>query len=465
MKIFMTGATGFIGRSLAQRLVGEGHQVVAWARSPERARDALGADIEIVQATADDRELETAIDGCDAVVGLAGEPLFPKRWSEARRKALVDSRVGLTKRISAAIGRVENRPKVFVSGSAVGIYGNAGDTVLDESSPNGDGFLAQLCIDWEDAAIEAREFGARVALIRTGVVLGKEGGALAQMRAPFAMGVGGRIGSGKQYMPWIHLADIVELFRNAIVDERYDGPINGAAPEEATNLQFTKAFGRVLNRPTIFPVPGAALAVMFGEASDVLLGSQRVRPKAALDLGYEFRFANVENALRDIVDNDGDVEMSVSKDEHGRYLLEQRTFLDRPLDEVFSFFSKAENLGAITPPTMTFSIKTQLPIEMSEDLEIDYDIELGPVPMRWRSRIEAWEPNRRFVDSQIRGPYARWWHEHRFEATENGTAMVDRVYYSPPLGPIGWIANKLFIAPMLRRIFGYRHQLVSMRFA
>jgi uncharacterized protein (TIGR01777 family) len=301
MRIFVTGATGFIGRALTARLRADGHTVLAWVRSPDRARALLGADVELLRADGGVVALTDTVTRADAVVNLAGEPLLGKRWTPERRRVLEDSRVQVTKDLVLAIESARMRPRVLVSGSAVGWYGDRGDERLTEQSTPGDDFLARLCRQWEEAATAAQASGVRVVLSRTGVVLGRDGGALAQMLPPFRLGLGGPIGSGRQYLPWIHQQDLVAFLAAAVVDDRYRGPVNGVAPEEATSRTFAAALGRALHRPAILPAPAFALRALFGEAATVLLASQRVEPRALSDVGFDFAFPRLDAALADIV--------------------------------------------------------------------------------------------------------------------------------------------------------------------
>jgi len=234
-RILVTGATGFIGRALVPRLQREGHRVVVWARSETRALALLGADIDVVSIAAGQEALTAALSQCDAVVNLAGEPLLGKRWTPARKTVLRASRIDVTGQLVTAIEAASPRPRVLVSASAVGLYGDRGDEVLDERSVPAADFLARLCHDWETAAERATQSGLRVVLLRTGVVLGRAGGALAQMLPPFKVGAGGPIGSGRQYFPWIHLHDLVNLIVAALDDDRYVGAINAVAPDLVTS--------------------------------------------------------------------------------------------------------------------------------------------------------------------------------------------------------------------------------------
>ena len=467
MRVLVTGATGFIGRALVPRLQREGHVVVAFARSEARARDRIGAAAEIVPAGAGFELLVRALEQCDAVVNLAGEPLMGGRWTPARRALLEDSRITVTEHLVRAMAEARTRPRVFVSGSAVGYYGDRADEQLTETSSAGDDFLARLCRRWEGAAQEAERLGSRVVLIRTAVVLGRAGGALAQMLPPFELGLGGPIGAGTQYLPWIHLHDLVKVVAVALVDDRYRGPVNGVAPEQATSRAFARALGRALHRPAILPLPALALRAAFGEAATVLLASQRVEPRALAQRQFAFDFPTLDAALEDIV---GGAVVTISPARSrpegagaARYELRTRTVVNAPLEETFAFFSKAANLGLITPSAMQFSIQGQVP-PMAQGAAIDYRVSVGPLPVRWRTRITRWETGRCYVDIQEAGPYRLWWHEHTFRADGERTVMEDCVYYTPPLGILGRLANRLFIRTTLRKIFRYRGDVIRLRF-
>jgi uncharacterized protein (TIGR01777 family) len=464
MRILITGATGFIGRALVPLLRRDGHTVEAWVRAEARARNLLGAEVDLVPASGGPSALTAAVERADAVVNLAGEPLLGGRWTAARRTILDASRVNVTADLVRAITAASRRPRVLVSGSAVGIYGDRGEEILSETSSAGTDFLADLCLRWEGAARQAEALGVRVVLLRTGVVLGRAGGALASMLPPFELGLGGPIGSGKQYLPWIHVLDLVRIIAAALVDDRYRGPINGVAPEPATNRAFTRALAHTLHRPAILPVPPIALKAIFGQAATVLLASQRVEPVALQQLGFSFAFPALTGALTDILGGTDVtiVPLSSASGEAG-YELRTKTLIAAPLEETFAFFSKAANLGLITPAAMQFRIEGQAPA-MTEGAAIDYRLRVGPVPIRWRTRITTWEPGRRFVDLQESGPYRVWRHEHTFRAEGNRTVMEDRVQYAPPFGPLGRLAHALFIGPALKQIFRYRGDVIRLRF-
>ncbi|MCB9755474.1 MAG: TIGR01777 family protein [Myxococcales bacterium] len=300
---FITGATGFVGAPLVDALRHEGHHVRAWVRDVERARARLGDGVELVATSAGDDALTGAISGCDAVIHLAGESVAGRRWTDAWKRRIMDSRVDTTRALVEACRRAgDGRPAALISTSASGYYGDGGERALDERAPAGDDFLAEVCKAWEREAARAREFGVRVAIVRVGIVLGQGGGALEKLVQPIRLGVGGPLGSGRQYMPWIHLRDVTRIFQRAATDERCDGPLNAAAPAPATNAELTRAIGKVLRRPTIMRVPRFALRLAVGEMADALLASQRVVPAALQRLGFEFSFPELDGALRDLLE-------------------------------------------------------------------------------------------------------------------------------------------------------------------
>lgn len=299
MHIFMTGGTGFVGPALVRRLLAGGHALRLWVRSPERAREQLGdlaTKVELVPASGGAAAMQTAIADADAVVNLAGEPVIGKRWTEKQKQSLAASRVGITDQIVAAIAATP-RQRVLVSTSAVGYYGDTGAREVDEDSPPASGFLAELSVAWEQAALRASAYDTRVVLVRVGLVLGRGGGVLGQMLPLFKLGVGGPLGSGDQYFPWVHLDDLVELYAAAITDPRLQGPVNGVAPGIVTNREFARALGRAVHRPAILRVPPFALRLALGEAAGALVDGQRVVPRRTQALGFRFAYPELNAAL------------------------------------------------------------------------------------------------------------------------------------------------------------------------
>jgi len=302
MKIVITGATGFIGRKLVAQLLAEGHEVGALTRNLETARTRLPvgcAGYVWHPASGPDAAV---IRNLDAIVHLAGEGVADRRWTPARKDAIRASRVLSTRALVGAITALppEARPRALISASAVGYYGDRGDEPLDEGSAPGDGFLAEVCQAWEHEALAAQHLGVRTGVVRIGVVLGAEGGVLQKMLPPFRLGLGGRLGTGRQWMSWIHADDLVNLFISVIGNANVGGAVNGVAPTPVTNAAFTAALGHVLHRPTVLAVPAVALRLALGEMSAILLASERVLPRAAERLGVTFRYPHIAGALADL---------------------------------------------------------------------------------------------------------------------------------------------------------------------
>ena len=285
MKVVIAGGTGFLGSALAASLRLDGHHVLVMTRHPKAHDEVPWTD-------------PTVLDGADAVVNLAGEPI-DQRWTAARRRQIRDSRVEGTTLIANAIAKLRPRPLVLANGSAMGYYGDRGDELLDEASWQGSGFLAEVTAEWERASDPARDAGIRVINLRTGLVLDKSGGALARMLLPFRLGVGGRLGSGAQWMSWIALDDWVGAVLNLLQTDTAVGPTNLVAPNPVRNAEFTSTLARVLKRPSFAAVPAFALGLIFGEmARETLLASQRVKPKRLTEGGYVFEYPQLEGALR-----------------------------------------------------------------------------------------------------------------------------------------------------------------------
>ncbi|HEY0079290.1 MAG TPA: TIGR01777 family oxidoreductase [Pyrinomonadaceae bacterium] len=299
MKIIVTGATGLVGSALVPKLLADGHQVTRLVRRATQASGGASATTDVLWNPAEGTIDAEQLEGHDAAVHLAGENIA-ERWTEEKKRRIVESRSKGTRLLSETLASLKQKPRTLVSASAVGFYGaNRGEELLTETSPAGDDFLTQVCKPWEAATAPARESGMRVCLLRIGVVLSGEGGALAKMLMPFKMGVGGKLGSGKQWMSWIALDDVVGIIRYAIANETLSGALNTVAPRPVRNEEFTSALGRVLGRPTILPMPAFAVRLMFGEMGDaLLLGSQRVEPARLKESGYQFAYPDIESALR-----------------------------------------------------------------------------------------------------------------------------------------------------------------------
>lgn len=302
MKILITGATGFVGTALSKKLLDEGHELHVLTRDITHLPSLLVNPK--VKAFEWKNTLTTppeeSISGIDGVINLMGENIAGKKWSEEQKEILRTSRVESTKNLTALLNEKLHSPlKFFISSSAVGIYPTNKNEILDEEAKIGNNFLANLCLEWENAALTIKKT-SRTVIIRTGVVLESHGGALKKMLLPFKLGLGGPIGDGDHFMSWIHLEDLVNIFTKAVNDSSYEGVYNGVAPHPVDNFDFTKALGHALNRPTLFPVPAPMLKIMFGEMSSVILDSQKVVSKRLKDNNFVFLYPSVDSALNKI---------------------------------------------------------------------------------------------------------------------------------------------------------------------
>lgn len=296
MNILLTGGTGLIGRELCRLWLDKGHHLWVWSRSPDTVARLCGHQ---VQGIAELSEVDQV--SFDAVINLAGAPIADRPWTQARRKMLWDSRIGLTEQLIAWLTQREQKPPLLISGSAVGWYGDGGERELREGdSPVSDDFASQLCIAWEERALAAEALGIRVVLVRTGLVLARQGGFIQRLKPLFALGLGGRQGSGRQWMPWIHIDDQIGLIDFLLQHPGAAGPYNANAPQAVRNAEFAKAYAGSLGRPAIVPVPAFALKLGLGELSGLILGGQRAVPARLLEAGYPFRFETLDAALRDL---------------------------------------------------------------------------------------------------------------------------------------------------------------------
>ena len=298
MKVIVTGSTGLVGRALVRSLLADGHGVTRLVRGDSQGFRAPGTAA--VHWDPERGEIDaSALEGHDAAVHLAGENVAAGRWDDEKKRRIRESRVKGTSLLAGALAGLSAKPRVLVSASATGFYGDRGAEILREESASGGDFLSEVCREWEKATLPASQAGMRVVHLRIGVVLSGEGGALQKMLTPFKLGVGGKVGSGSQYMNWITLEDLIAVIRRALEDESLRGPVNAVAPQQVTNAEFTKALGRVLGRPTIFTMPAFAARLAFGEMADALLmASTRVEPARLKEAGFEFKHPEIEGALR-----------------------------------------------------------------------------------------------------------------------------------------------------------------------
>ncbi|MGZ8190942.1 MAG: TIGR01777 family oxidoreductase [Methylococcaceae bacterium] len=293
MNVLITGGTGFIGSALTRSLTEQGHQVTVLSRNPDSVTKRCGFEVNALGSL---QQLKPE-DSYQIIINLAGEPIFDARWSEARKKLIRDSRINLTEQLIGCIARMTIKPVLLISGSAIGYYGDQGDTILTEQSATRQDFSHQLCADWEAAAKNAEQFGVRVCLIRTGLVIAGGGGLLQRMLLPFRLGLGGRLGNGQQWRSWIHRQDWINIALAMMTDSSMQGAYNATAPYPVTNREFTQTLAQCLKRPALLPIPAWLLKNLLGEMSELVLGSQRVIPERLLAQGFAFQYPELSGAI------------------------------------------------------------------------------------------------------------------------------------------------------------------------
>jgi uncharacterized protein (TIGR01777 family) len=446
MKILITGATGLIGKEVGKALAEKGHELFVIVRDKKKAQAQLPFPCEIIQGDLNDGPVkDQRLETIEGVINLMGESVVGDRWTDKKKKSIVRSRVDGTRHL---IQSLSNRLQVFVSGSAIGYYGDRKAEIMTEEQTPGTDFLAQVCVDWEKEAAKA---SCRHVFIRTGVVLARYGGALDKMLLPFRLGLGGVLGNGNQWMSWIHLQDIVGLFVMALENPQASGPINGVSPRPVTNRDFSQSLAKSLYRKLGPPIPIFALKALFGEAAVAIVSSIRGSALRAETLGYEFKFTDIDEAFEDIC----------APLRTGEEIFYSEQFLPQAPDVVFPYFRDAHNLEELTPPTLSFNIEKVSTPEIQQGTIIDYRLKIHGVSVKWKTEIDEWKPPFKFVDNQIKGPYSLWHHTHEFKAYCGGTLMTDRVRYRLPMGSLGWLFGSPFVKKEVQGIFNFRRQKIT----
>jgi len=305
-KILITGGTGFIGHRLVSDWCNKGYEVTVYTRRPDWVYKTWNNQVTACMNLSDLSEK------FDIFVNLAGEGIADQRWSSRRKHQLRNSRIALSKSLADWAKNTQQNFKVVISGSAIGFYGNQNEKTLDESSPLGHGFAAELCNDWEHAALSLSDYCERLCIVRTGVVLGEHGGMLSRLWLPFKFGMGGTLGSGKQYLSWIHRNDYIEAI-NWLMNHSCEGVYNLSSPNPVTNSKFTRTLANLLHRPALAPMPSFVIKLLFGEMSEILLSSQKVAPKRILEDGFQFKFSNINDALKDVINKHFNNSMDITK--------------------------------------------------------------------------------------------------------------------------------------------------------
>jgi uncharacterized protein (TIGR01777 family) len=458
MKILVTGGTGFLGHQLLDALIEKNHEIILTSRKPALTFQPFPA--QVIGWPIDFNKDKESLQGLDAVIHLAGENIADGRWSDERKQNIMNSRVAGTQSVVDIIRRLPT-VKTFLSSSAIGYYGNNEKDELTESASAGSGFLADVCKAWEAEAIKGERSDLRTVVLRTGIVLGRGDGVLKKMEPLYRNKVGGPIGSGEQFMSWIHEQDWVRAVIYCLENSKVAGPVNLTAPQPVSNKGFSHEMAKVFKQPLQIPAPAFALKLALGEMSAIALEGQFVIPKKLQDSGFSFHFNELEKALENLYDIDPE---SPEKIQTPDDLFVASQWVPRPIEEVFEFFCDERNLEHLTPPLLNFKVTGKSTENIGKGTLINYDLKVHGIPVKWQTLIDDWQPPHKFSDQQLKGPYNKWYHVHTFVPACGGTLMRDRVRYRLPLGTLGRIGGHWLVQSDVQKIFDFRRQEIRRRF-
>jgi uncharacterized protein len=446
MKILISGGTGLVGSELGKNLVQKGHEIFILTRSKEKANKHC--PFPQTPITYEELSSWPTLKELDHIINLAGANLTEQRWNKTFKETIRRSRVDTTEQLVQLANDQCPQLKSFISTSAIGIYGHTGEEVVTEEYPLSYGFLGQVCQDWE-APLKALRKNIRPIILRVGIVLSEKGGALSEMVPPLQAGVGGPLTSGKQFMSWIDIDDLVNMYTYA-VENTISGTFNAVAPQPARNLELTQAICDHLGVRSFLPVPFFALRTIVGEMAHHLIESQNISSEKIQKLGFRFTHSEVKSSVQQRVPQ--------LKNMQRRRIYEQ--WLPKSKEEIFPFFSDAHNLEKITPDKLNFKILSVSDTPVQEGTIIKYKLRIDGIPVNWTTMIQKWEPPHRFVDNQEKGPYRKWHHTHTFQELGSGTLMTDQVDLEIPLGKLGFGAASWKVLRDVDFIFNYRREVI-----
>lgn len=438
MKVLISGGTGFLGAQLTIELLKNNHEVIWVSRN---TKEPL-LPVKVINW----EQLKTFNESVDVIINLSGESLANKKWSAKQKKIILGSRL-LT---AQSLIEYQERQQVetIISSSAIGIYGNSEES-KNEGSGIGEGFLADVCKKWEDVVKKCS--AKRKVFLRTGIVLDRMHGALAKIENIYQMGFGGHVGSGKQWMSWIHVEDWVSAVVFILESNKIEGPVNLVAPVPQTNYDFSKKLLKVFKQPLDIWAPGMVLKIILGDMSELILAGQNVIPQKLEYNGFKFKYPTIEDAF----DNLYPPELGVHN------IVKYYQWVPTSKEGAFDFFKDEKNLERITPELLNFKVLTKSTDEIQEGTLIDYQLKIRGVPAKWRTLISKWNPPHQFMDSQLKGPYRRWEHTHSFVELKGGTLLLDQIVYNVPLKKIGNLFAGFIVKKDVETIFSYRKKIIK----
>lgn len=448
MNILLTGATGLIGSQLGIELVKRGHTLFAVTRNRKKAQQSAPFPATWIECDLQTQTLpREALKNINGVIHLAGENVGESKWSEQQKKNILDSRTLGTKNLIDSLQGLDLQ--FFSSASAIGYYGTNNEGATEQTTV-GSGFLSEVTDAWEKEVLKLKN-AKRLCIFRIGVVLSTEGGALPKMLFPAQIFASSALGSGQQWMSWVHIADVVKAFAESTESENMTGLFNLVSPNPCQQKTLAQGIARELKAFNGPPVPGFVLSLMLGEQASLATNSLKVLPQSLLKIGFQFLHPDLSAALADIL----------SGWQNGVSVKYFRQYFDIPVDKVFPFFAEAQNLEKITPDFLHFRILKMSTEQIEKGTLLDYSIKVHGIPLKWRTQIETWNPPQSFTDTQLKGPYSLWHHTHSFESLGQGTLMTDTVRYKLPLGQLGRLAAQAIVNNDVEKIFAYRRQVVS----
>jgi uncharacterized protein (TIGR01777 family) len=471
MKILISGGTGLLGSKLIEELLRRGHEVVLLTRKsltqtpflpvrqiqwPLKTNEKVSLiKPEFNQSSNADQEL-TAINDCDAFINLAGESIAGFRWTKKKKDLIKKSRIQFTENILNHL-KQSSKLHTVISSSAIGFYGDRKSEVLTEDSPSGTGFLAEVCLEWEMMALTNIRKDQRAVIIRTGIVLTREGSLLKEVEPIYKSHLGGRLGDGNQFMSWIHINDWVNAVIFCFENKNVSGAVNLVAPEPVTNYSFNAVLCDLFQQKIQLPVPSPALKLAMGEASHLALDSQNVRPEKLLRLGFKFQFPYLKEAIANIYNTE--------HFGHNVYeLYTSSAWLPHSKEKIMTFFSDLKNSLLMFPKEMKMSLYNTPDTRISRDSVFEYDYKVFGISQKWQGQIKVWDPPHKFVDTLIRGPFSFWEHTHSFESLAGGTLVKDQIHYKMPLGFLGRIGGLKIAQKQLNDLFAYRKKIIHQLF-
>ncbi len=445
MKILITGGTGMVGSEIGKKLAHQGHQLFILTR--DRNKADLDCPFPQTPITWDELQESDIFTELEGIIHLAGASVAGRRWSKAYKQEIYDSRVKSTQQLVDLSNTKGHKLKFFISTSAIGIYGEANDTMADEDYHKSYGFLGKVCQDWEAPISELQKI--RSVIFRVGIVFSEKGGALAEMVPPIQNGVGGALGNGQQFMSWIDIDDLVNLYVMAVNTE-ISGVYNATAPNPESNLKISQSIANRLGVRLGPKVPYFALRLAVGEVAPHLVESQKISSTKIQNKGFQFKYKSIDDSIEARVPQLTGTEK--------RFIFEQ--WIPKTKEEVFPFFAEARNLEQITPPSLHFNITSVSTETIQADTEICYKLKVDGIPINWKTIIKDWNPPLMFSDFQEKGPYSKWYHIHRFEDLAGGTLMTDQIDFKLPLGAVGYLAASWKVLKDVKNIFRYRKETI-----